>query len=574
MRSIYLCFVFFYSLSIFAQEGISASYLDSLPEDIRKDVIKRIEDKGAREEVVYRASDFSSEVARADIETEIFGSKFFDTMQTSFMPINNPNLDDTYVLDSGDVLNIQLTGQKDSIEDYKIERDGSINILDIGKLYLAGLNLNQVTRIINERVNETFIGTEAFITLKYIRDVSVLVAGDAFNPGIYTLNGNSNILHAIHAAGGISEFGSYRTINLIRDSKVIDTIDIYNILIEGKFKTDVRLRSGDIIFVEPRQNVITLEGAFKRVAKYELLQNQNLSDVISYANGLSIDADLSNIFLYRLLDGQVKAIEITNISQLNNIKGIDEDRLFIRKHSFRDVSIKGAVVRPGSYKMIEGETVFDLIYKAGGYTPNAFPAGAIYLNTEAKRINREASTKLYQNFLDGLLELLQKSSSSQIDIGPLLAIAEDIKSSEPNGRIVVDLLDDNSEIVLREDDELIIPEKNNNVFIFGEVSNQGSLIYKYGANLDFYVREASGYKETADVDSVFILYPNGRTKQFNIKRNLFASQSQKISIEPGSVIYVPREIDDSLSSILAAQAYATILGNIGITVASLKSIND
>ena len=133
------------------------------------------------------------------------------------MPINTPNLDDSYILDFGDTLNIQLIGQQDLIGSYQIQRDGAIKLPDIGQINLAGLSLNEASSLINTKVKLTHIGTEAYVSLENIRDVSVLLAGDVYNPGIYTLNGNSNMLHALHVAGGIGEFGSYRSIKLIRE---------------------------------------------------------------------------------------------------------------------------------------------------------------------------------------------------------------------------------------------------------------------------------------------------------------------------------------------------------------------
>jgi protein involved in polysaccharide export with SLBB domain len=559
------------SSHISAQE-FNQTYLESLPESVRNDIAERMIEQKAPEEASYRLSETDSGIKKTPNNDNIFGSKFFNSMQTSFMPISAPNLDDSYVLDFGDVLRIQLLGQKDLIDSYKLKRDGSINLPDIGSINLAGLSLGEASKLIKSKVNQAYIGTDSFISLENIRDVSVLLAGDVFNPGIYTLNGSSNMLHAINVAGGIGAYGSYRSIKLIRNQQVIEELDIYDILLNGISTSKNRLRSGDIIFVDPRNNVITLEGAFKRVSKYELLAEENLSDAIKYANGLTVDADLSNIFLYRILDSEVKSIPITNISQFKSIKSRDQDRVFVRKNSFRNVTISGAVLRPGSYKMIEGENVFDLIENAGGYTENAFPAGAIYLNEQAKEINKNAIEKLYDEFIDGLIDILQKSSV-EMDITPLITLSEQIKDSNPNGRIIIDLLDDSSQTVMQNNDSIFIPEKNNSVFIFGEVLNEGALIYKRGADLEFYLDEASGLKDQANAQSIFIMYPNGQTKQFNRKRNLFASKSQEIIIEPGSVIYVPKKIDNTLSSRLTAQAYATILGQVALAIASVNSIN-
>jgi protein involved in polysaccharide export with SLBB domain len=560
------------SLYISTQE-FNEAYLESLPADVIDDIKKRADKQKEPEKASYRRlSQTDSGIDKTPVADDIFGSQFFNSMQTSFMPISSPNLDDSYVLDFGDVLRIQLLGQQDSIDSYRLERDGSINLPDIGKINISGLSLGEASKLIKSKVNQAYIGTDSFISLENIRDVSVLLAGDVFNPGVYTLNGSSNMLHALNVAGGISVFGSYRSIKLIRNEKVIETLDIYDILISGKFSSINRLRSGDVIFVDPRANVVTLEGAFKRQDKYELLPEEYLSDAIRYANGLTIDTDLNNTFLYRVLDGEVKSIPIANISQFNNIKSRDEDRIFVRKNSFRSVSIEGAVVRPGNYKMIEGQSVFDLIEDAGGYTQNAFPAGAVYLNKQAKEINSNALEKLYNDFIDGLIEVLQRSSG-ELNVAPLVALSEEIKNSEPVGRIIVDLLDDSNQVLVKDGDSLIIPEKNNNVFIYGEVLNEGALIYQRGANLEFYLSEASGLKEQANIQSIYIMYPNGQTKQFNRKRNLFASKSKEIIIEPGSIIYVPKKIDDTISSRVTAQAYAAILGNISLALASLNSIN-
>ena len=559
------------SFYISAQE-FNEAYLESLPEAVRNDVSERMIEKKVSEKASYRLSETDSDIKKTPNKDNIFGSDFFNSMQTSFMPISAPNLDDSYVLDFGDILRIQLLGQKDLIDSYKLERDGSINLPDIGQINLAGLSLGEASKLIKSKVNQAYIGTDSFISLENIRDVSILLAGDVFNPGVYTLNGSSNVLHAINVAGGIGAYGSYRSIKLIRNQQVIETLDIYDILIDGKFESTNRLRSGDIVFVDPRMNVVTVEGAFKRQSKYELLAEENLSNAIKYANELSVDADLSNIFLYRTLDGKVKSIPIANISQFKNIKSRDQDRVFVRKNSFRNVKISGAIVRPGIYKMIEGQNIFDLIKEAGGYTQNAFPEGAIYLNEQAKEINSNASEKLYDEFIDGLIDILQKSSG-EMDITPLITLSQQIKNSTPNGRIIIDLLDDSSQIAIKNADSIFIPEKSNSVFMFGEVLNEGALIYKRGADLEFYLAEASGLKEQANTQSIFIIYPNGQTKQFNRKRNLFASKSQEITIEPGSVIYVPKKIDNSLSSRLTAQANATILGQVARAVASVNSIN-
>ena len=207
MKKIFLYAFFIISTGLYSQE-LDKAYLASLPENVRADVLDEIAEKEKKDIPVYRRP--SSMIEKPLVDSTRFGAQIFDMMQTSFMPINEPNFDSSYVLDFGDTLEIQLVGQQNSIDELSIKRDGSINISEIGKVFVAGLSLESASSLIKNRISNAYIGIEAFVTLVNIRDIQVLITGNAYNPGIYTLNGNSNLLHALSMAGGINDSGSYR----------------------------------------------------------------------------------------------------------------------------------------------------------------------------------------------------------------------------------------------------------------------------------------------------------------------------------------------------------------------------
>jgi protein involved in polysaccharide export with SLBB domain len=509
-------------------------------------------------------------------DLELFGSEFFQTFQTSFMPINEPNPDSSYTLDNGDVLNIQLIGQIDFIDIFPVNRDGTINIPDVGKISVAGLTLSEASSLIKANVDSVFIGTDAYVTLDQIRDVNILVSGNAKKPGVYTLTGNSNILHALTMAGGVNEYGSYRVINLLRDGEVVETLDIYDILIDGNYSLKKRLRSGDVVFVEARKNTITIDGAVKRPAIYEVKDSEFLDSVIRFSNGIKQTADLQNISLERMLDGTLKSIPIRNISQFESIEAIEGDLIYVREYAYRTASISGAVYKPGKYTMAAGETIEDLVNKAGGFTDNAYPFGAVYENEDARLINKKAQDLLYEEFLDNIIAISQLNIGQNFDLTPILQLTEEIKNSKPSGRIVVDLLseDSNSFLNIRSGDSLIIPERTNSVFVYGEVSSEGAIAYMPNEGVDYFVEKSGGYKRFADNESIYILHPNGETQRYSKQRNLFANQPRDLNMYPGSVIFVPRKLDNSSTRRLATQAYVSILGNLGVALASLSSINN
>ncbi len=597
---------FIFSVFFIEAQQPDESFLDSLPEDVREDLLKRTEEQTKSAEENYKPSQYSSKLKQAEelidlkirleadleelerrlqsddklevrTELELFGSDFFSTFQTSFMPINEPNPDSSYVLGVGDVLNIQVIGQKDFIEDFPVNGDGAINFPEIGDIVLVGLTVSEASQVIKTRVSSSFIGTEAFISLSKLKDVNVLIAGNSENPGIYTLSGNSNILQAISVSGGISKYGSYREINLVRDNEIIEVLDVYDLLIKGKYDLKERLRTGDVIFVNPIKSIVTIDGAVKRPAKYELTENQNLGDVIDYANGFKQTADIENIYLERLLDGSLKSIPITSSAQFNSIESVDGDLIYIREYPYRKATISGAVLKPGTYTMAAGETLDDLVIKAGGFTENAYPFGAVFENRDAKAINEKAQNLLYQEFLDNIIALSQQNISGNFDLTPIVGLTQEINNSDANGRIVVDMENEDARKTLgiQEGDKLTVPEKTNNVYVYGEVSSEGSVMFVPNKGIDFFIDKSGGYKKYADNESIYILHPNGETDRYSKRRNIFENQPRSgIVIYPGSVIFVPRQIDNSASRTLAAQAYVTILGNLGLALASLNSISD
>jgi protein involved in polysaccharide export with SLBB domain len=287
-------------------------------------------------------------------------------------------------------------------------------------------------------------------------------------------------------------------------------------------------------------------------------------------------ADRENISLERILDGTLKTIPIRNEIQFESIKAIDGDLIYIREYPYRNAKISGAVVKPGTYAMASGETLNDLIEKAGGTTENAYLFGGVYLNEDAKAVNKKSAQLLYNLFLDNILSMSEKAVGSGFDLTAVVGLAQELKKSESNGRVVVDLLDEDSLNLnyIKDGDELIIPENNNVVYIYGEVSSEGAVMFDSNQDLDFFVNKSGGFKDAADLGSIYVLHPNGESELYSKKRSLFeSSPKSEIKIYPGSIIFVPRELDESTPRRLAAQAYISILGNLGIALASLAALD-
>lgn len=575
-------FIFlFLVLPIFSEE-LDKEFLNSLPDDVRNDVLEKIDAKENLEKPVYRRA--SSSIDKEDIflrfdeGTRLFGSQFFDTVQTSFMPINEPNLDPSYILDFGDLLEIQLVGQKDSTNSYSILRDGSINLPDIGKINLSGLSLDDASSLIKAKISNAFIGTEAYISLKNVRDINILIAGNAYNPGIYTLNGNSNILHALSMAGGINNIGSYRRIDHIRGGEVIHTLDLYDILINGIYKVSSGLRSGDSIVVRPVGDIISVESGFIRKASYEIKDGETFEDILIYSAGISSNSDLKNIFVKRLKNGISTVINLS-IEELYDFKFVDNDSIFISEYKVNIININGAVNNPGTYKFAPGTTLSDVIKTAGGYTNSAYPFGGYLENKAALEINIESKEKLYNTFIDNLIA--NSSFPGGGNTPDLLPFVNQLKNTKDTGRVIaefdLDIISNNPSLdtIISDGDRLIIPVKTQQVYIHGKVSNPGAKRYSPGESIDYYLAQSGGALGSADLENIFVVYPNGQTFNLNNKSRLsfIMAENNEVLLYPGSIIYVPQS-PNFTSSAQVASIWAPIISSIALSLTSLSVLSN
>ena len=584
MKKIFLLACLLVSAAIYSQE-LDEAYLQSLPESVREDVLKKIKAEEDLDKPVYRrASTFidkdedKDEDEYEEIDNKLFGSNFFDVMQTSFMPINEPNLDSSYVLDFGDVLEIQLIGQKDQIDNYSINRDGSINLSDIGRLNLSGLSLNDASNLIKAKVSSTYIGTEAYISLKNIRDINVLIVGNAYNPGIYTLNGNSNMLHAISMAGGINDIGSYRNINLIRSGKVIDTLDIYEVLVFGKYNFSSGLRTGDSIVVGPRERTVSIESGVMRPSTFEIKSNETFDDLLKFANGFSKDINLDQLLVKRVSGGKSNIFNLT-LDEMWSFELINNDSIFIQEYKIDTVSILGSVNNPGTYKFSRGTTLSEAIKKSGGYDISAYPFGGYLENKKALEINEISKDRLYNKFLTNLI--MNSGATSSMQDSGVMEILIQIKNSMSTGRVIaefdLDIIssDPSKDTILEDGDKIYIPQLTQQVYIQGEVSNSGAIRYAPGQDIDYYINMSGGALLSADLDNIFIVHPNGETENFANKSRLsfILDENSKELVYPGSIIYVPQK-SNFANSLQIASIWAPIISSIALSLTSLSVLNN
>lgn len=230
---------------------------------------------------------------------ERYGVSLFKKNNLYFRPVQNVELDDTYQVGVGDQIQIKTFGQIEVNNKFKVERDGNISIPQIGSVY-ALKSLRELKDSITALFDQSYVATEVFVSISDVKDINVFVMGAVDNPGSYLVNSLSSAINVLNIAGGISDYGSLRSISVIRKNKIIADLDFYDPLINGKNLLDIQLRANDTLFVRPAKNLVSIYGAVNRPAIYELLENETANDLINFAQGFDTKAAKDSVSITSL----------------------------------------------------------------------------------------------------------------------------------------------------------------------------------------------------------------------------------------------------------------------------------
>lgn len=181
-------------------------------------------------------------------ELKPYGYELFAGEPTTFMPNENAAVPDTYIVGAGDQLKINFYGKESDSFNVTVDREGRINIPDLSPVEVAGLTFAEIKELIKVKVEQEVIGVKAFVSLGQLRSMRILVLGEAYKPGSYSVSSLTTVSHALFVSGGVSDIASLRNIQVKRAGKVITNFDLYDLLIKGDSSNDIVLKSGDVVF--------------------------------------------------------------------------------------------------------------------------------------------------------------------------------------------------------------------------------------------------------------------------------------------------------------------------------------
>jgi protein involved in polysaccharide export with SLBB domain len=358
------------------------------------------------------------DTALVSLRKKIFGYAIFNNKIGVFEPNLKIATPKSYIIGPDDELIVDINGYSEEHYTLTVNPDGFVKINKIGKVYVAGLNIDEAKNRIIKKLSQIFIGLKAYsnnsgpmslsasISLGNIRTVSVTVQGEVMFPGTYSVPSLARVMNVLYLAGGPNEKGTFREIQVIRNKKVFATIDLYDLLTSGIQKNDINIQDQDIIKVGVYKNRVELKGKIKREGLFEVLAHENFDYVLNeFGGGFTETAFKDLIKVKRFTNRDLKLIDLS-ADIFNSFHPISGDVFVVEsideKHYENKVSIFGEVFRPGDFSLDSSPSLLKLITRAGGLRENSFLERGVI-----ERINEDLSA---DNLSFNLKDILNKKS--------------------------------------------------------------------------------------------------------------------------------------------------------------------
>lgn len=473
-----------------------------------------------------------------EAKIKIFGHDIFRSKNLSFEPNMNIATPSTYVLGPGDEVVLDIYGASQLSNSFKISPDGTITIPNEGPVNVSGLTVAQAQAKVKRAIGGHYQGSNIAVTVGQTRTITVNVMGEVETPGTYTLSAFATVFNALYLAGGVNDIGTLRNVKVSRNGRIITTVDVYDYILNGKLTGNVSLRDNDVIIVGPYDNLVKVEGMVKRPMYYEMKKSESLQSLLKFTGGFTGDAFKEKVRIERK---STDGLTVHNVDEwdFTTFKMEDGDVAIVSgviERYKNTVTVKGAVFRPGSYK-IGGSvnSVKTLIEQAGGLLEQAFTARAVLHRMKADRSLQTMSINLKQ-IVDGNVP----------------------------------------DVVLQNEDELVISstkeiDDRRMVTIYGNVLRPGEYPYSQDETVEDLITEAGGLDEAASLVNVEVARrivsaednPNGDkvAKVFSLTLNdgLVIDGKEGFKLMPYDIVTIHKNPDYQV------QKYVNISGEVKYT---------
>lgn len=463
------------------------------------------------------AVDNEKKIKDAEIGPKIFGSELFRNGNITFEPNLRIATPKGYIIGPDDKLLIDLTGDNEASYNLAVSPEGTISLQYVGRIAVGGLSIDQATSKIRAAMAGTYPSlrsgrTNLAINLGNIRSIKVTITGQVTKPGTYTLSSLSTVYNALYASGGPSQNGTFRKIQVIRNNKIVSTIDVYDFLLRGIQQNNIRLQDQDVINVPVFDKRVEITGEVKTAAFFEMVSGESLQDLIGFAGDFTTQAYQAKIKSFQNTDKERRIVDIA-AAQFSSYAPKNGDKFIVEAILDRfqnKVEILGSVFRPGVYELEKGMTLKALINKADGLTEDAF-------------LNRGYINRLNADNTQALISF---------DVAKIIAGTEQDISLMREDKVTISSLFD-----LRDEYKVTIQ---------GEVRAPGTFDFAENTSLESLIQMAGGFKEGATPNRIEIsrrVKNSDSLSKSAVTAELFTvNVDQNLKLEGDTFILMPYDI--------------------------------
>lgn len=500
-----------------------------------------------------------------------------------------------YVVGLGDEIQLTIWGSVDADLRLTVDRAGRIVIPRVGPTVVAGVRHADLNELLARRVGQVFKNFQLSATLGRLRSIRYYVTGFVARPGAYSVSSLATVMTGLVQAGGPAAAGSFRNIELRRNSQVVGHFDLYDLLVRGDKKGDLPLQADDVLYVGPIGPQIALIGSVNRPAVVELKGNETMNDAIGFVGGLSTVADMRRVAIERLSDRNDRRVVELSLPQDGGQRMSNGDvvrafnsvaAVLPQAKQYKRIRVEGEVAKPGDYVLPPTSTLADAVQAAGGTTSQAYLFGTDLSRESVRKIQevqydralrdletdftRNTSTQKVSNVDDAAAQVQKQSGTTRL--------IERLRAVRPSGRVVLDLSDLSREVpplTVEDGDRLYIPARPNTVGVFGSVFNGGSYLLKPGNTIEDIVKLAGGPTRGAETASMFVLRANGSVVSARQSSSgwIGGNTLSSLAALPGDTVFVPEEMNKT-TFIQEAKDWTQILYQFGLGAAALKTIRN
>lgn len=448
---------------------------------------------------------------------QVFGSHLFSGNFTqSTQHIYNPD----YKIAVADVISLKIWGAVNYESNLVVDSQGNIFVPQVGAIRVLGVKNSELLSVIQANVSKIYKdNVYVYADMNAYQNVSVFVTGSVNSPGLYKGLSSDSVVQYIDKAGGINlDYGSFRYIQILRDNKILQNIDLYDFLLKGQLKL-LAFRTGDVILVSSLKSYVSASGDVQKPYRFELKdENLSLQDLAILAGAKPI---VTNAIVKSYSHNHIEDIKSYAKKDFANVMLKSADEVEFRPdYNANNINIRIEGEHSGQHFMVvkKGTNLDDVVRRIVTNSQSDIKSVQVFRKSVAQTQKRLIDAQLKELETLALTAPSVNSEGAAIRVNQAKTILDFIqraKQVEPKGQIIIDNPSVYRTVILEEGDTIVVPSKNNLIIVQGEVSLPGSFVYIPSKKLDYYIDLAGDYSDRADTSKVLVINSNGKATKYN-----------------------------------------------------------